>query len=126
MGSRSARNPAARAAGLLPRPLRHGFHGPDPNHLYGGSYSDDDLRWWAERIREWADQGRDVFAYFNNDWEGNAVRNADRLKETTPESGCLVFSGRIVTTATMKPISRKNVAISIGAWIMKWICRFCA
>jgi uncharacterized protein YecE (DUF72 family) len=56
------------------------LHGPDPNHLYGGSYSEDDLRWWADRIREWQQMGRDVFAYFNNDWEGNAVRNADTLK----------------------------------------------
>lgn len=56
------------------------LHGPDHDHLYGGSYSDDDLRWWADRIREWADGGRDVFAYFNNDGGGNAVRNADTLK----------------------------------------------
>jgi uncharacterized protein YecE (DUF72 family) len=56
------------------------LHGPDPQHLYGGSYSEDDLRWWADRIREWQQMGRDVFAYFNNDWEGTAVRNADTLK----------------------------------------------
>ncbi|MFZ3452936.1 DUF72 domain-containing protein, partial [Arthrobacter sp. 7Tela_A1] len=29
------------------------LHGPDHQTLYAGSYSDDDLRWWAERIREW-------------------------------------------------------------------------
>ena len=29
------------------------LHGPDQQHLYGGSYSDDDLAWWADRIREW-------------------------------------------------------------------------
>ena len=56
------------------------LHGPDPHYLYGGSYSDDDLRWWAERMREWQAAGRDVFAYFNNDWGGNALRNADTLK----------------------------------------------
>jgi uncharacterized protein YecE (DUF72 family) len=56
------------------------LHGPDPHHLYGGSYSENDLRWWADRIREWEQMGRDVFAYFNNDWEGNAVRNADTLR----------------------------------------------
>lgn len=56
------------------------LHGPDPHHLYGGSYSEDDLRWWADRIREWQAQGRSVFAYFNNDGGGNAVRNADTLK----------------------------------------------
>src|SRR3712207_9351822 len=43
------------------------LHGPDHEHLYAGSYSDDDLRWWADRIREWDASGRDVFAYFNND-----------------------------------------------------------
>ena len=57
------------------------LHGPSDEHLYGGSYSDDDLRWWADRINEWAAQGREVFAYFNNDGGGNAVRNADRLRE---------------------------------------------
>jgi uncharacterized protein YecE (DUF72 family) len=56
------------------------LHGPDPHHLYGGSYSEDDLRWWADRIREWQAMGRDLFAYFNNDWGGNAVRNADTLR----------------------------------------------
>ncbi|MGB3229354.1 MAG: DUF72 domain-containing protein [Mycobacterium sp.] len=55
------------------------LHGPDPDALYGGSYSPDDLRWWAERIREWDAQGRDVLAYFNNDGGGNAVRNARDL-----------------------------------------------
>jgi uncharacterized protein YecE (DUF72 family) len=57
------------------------LHGPDRSALYGGSYSDDDLRWWANRAREWEAQGREVFVYFNNDGGGNAVRNADRLRE---------------------------------------------
>lgn len=57
------------------------LHGPDHNHLYGGSYSDDDLRWWADGVREWQGMGRDVFAYFNNDGGGNAVRNALTLKQ---------------------------------------------
>jgi uncharacterized protein YecE (DUF72 family) len=56
------------------------LHGPSHDHLYAGSYSDDDLRWWAERMREWAAAGRDVWAYFNNDGEGHAVRNALTLR----------------------------------------------
>ena len=56
------------------------MHGPDHDHLYGGSYSDDDLRWWADRIREWRNTGTDVFVYFNNDGGGNAVRNAETLR----------------------------------------------
>src|SRR3954453_22729258 len=59
------------------------FHGPDPQHLYAGSYSEAGLRWWAERIGEWRAQGRDVWAYFNNDGYGHAVRNAQRLRELT-------------------------------------------
>ncbi|MFB0834378.1 DUF72 domain-containing protein [Arthrobacter halodurans] len=56
------------------------MHGPDHNHLYAGSYSDADLQWWADRIRTWQADGKDVFVYFNNDGEGNAVRNADTLR----------------------------------------------
>ena len=57
------------------------LHGPSHEHLYAGSYSDDDLAWWADRVREWEASGREVFAYFNNDGDGNAVRNARRLRE---------------------------------------------
>jgi uncharacterized protein YecE (DUF72 family) len=56
------------------------LHGPSGEHMYSGSYSDADLDWWAERIREWLDQDRDVYAYFNNDLGGHAVRNAERLR----------------------------------------------
>ncbi|MGJ9403704.1 DUF72 domain-containing protein [Arthrobacter sp. KK5.5] len=56
------------------------MHGPDHNHLYAGSYSDDDLRWWADRIREWRAAGKDVYVYFNNDGDGHAVRNAGTLR----------------------------------------------
>ena len=57
------------------------LHGPDHHHLYAGSYSDDDLRWWADRLREWEGAGHDVVAYFNNDGGGNAVRNAWTLRD---------------------------------------------
>jgi uncharacterized protein YecE (DUF72 family) len=56
------------------------LHGPDRHHLYAGSYPDADLAWWAARIHEWADQGRDIHLYFNNDGDGNAVRDAARLR----------------------------------------------
>ena len=57
------------------------LHGPDPHHLYAGSYSEDNLRWWAGRIGEWQALGKAVYVYFNNDGAGNAVRNAARLRE---------------------------------------------
>ncbi|WP_106850239.1 DUF72 domain-containing protein [Blastococcus sp. Marseille-P5729] len=56
------------------------WHGPDHEHLYGGSYSDADLRWWAERIHEWESGGVKVYGYFNNDMNGYAVENAQRLR----------------------------------------------
>jgi uncharacterized protein YecE (DUF72 family) len=46
----------------------------------GGDYTARQLEQWAERIAAWR-RGRDVYVYFNNDWEGFAVRNARRLKE---------------------------------------------
>jgi uncharacterized protein YecE (DUF72 family) len=56
------------------------MHGPDRDHLYAGSYPEPDLRWWAERVGEWAGSGRDVYVYFNNDGHGHAVRDADALR----------------------------------------------
>ena len=44
-----------------------------------GNYSESELREWAERLRGWS-RTHDVFAYFNNDWEGFAPRNASRLQ----------------------------------------------
>lgn len=53
------------------------FHG---DH-YQGSYSEAELEDWAGRIRGWLGDGIDVHAYFNNDEEGHAVRNALDLRE---------------------------------------------
>jgi uncharacterized protein YecE (DUF72 family) len=52
------------------------FHGRD----YGGSYTRQRLAAEATRIRAWLAEGVDVFAYFNNDREGHAVRNAAQLR----------------------------------------------
>jgi len=44
-----------------------------------GNYSEAELREWAQRIRNWR-RRVDVYAYFNNDWEEFAPRNALRLR----------------------------------------------
>ena len=44
-----------------------------------GNYSETELREWAARIRDLGTEA-DVYAYFNNDWEVFAVRNAQRMK----------------------------------------------
>lgn len=51
-----------------------------------GNYTEEQLQEWAERIADWCRYG-DVYAYFNNDWEGFAVRNARRLKQLLVENG---------------------------------------
>jgi uncharacterized protein YecE (DUF72 family) len=52
-----------------------------------GNYSEAELREWAARIRDWS-RTVDVYAYFNNDWEAFAPRNALLLERllgsTTP------------------------------------------
>ena len=44
-----------------------------------GNYSETELREWAARLRE-VRREAEVFAYFNNDWEAFAPRNAQRLR----------------------------------------------
>jgi hypothetical protein len=71
------------------------MHGPDHHQLYAGSYSDADLQWWADRIREWSRAGQDVYVYFNNDGNANAVRNARTLQALLgPGAGLPVLSER--------------------------------
>jgi uncharacterized protein YecE (DUF72 family) len=44
-----------------------------------GNYSETELQEWADRFRVWS-RDVEILAYFNNDWEVFAVRNALRLK----------------------------------------------
>jgi uncharacterized protein YecE (DUF72 family) len=44
-----------------------------------GNYSEAELRMWAARLRAWS-HDVDVYAYFNNDWEAFAPRNAQWLR----------------------------------------------
>lgn len=55
----------------------HGSAEPDS----GGNYSSAQLKGKAEEIRAFVGAGRDVYAYFNNDWGGYAVTNAMELKK---------------------------------------------
>ncbi|HEX4465550.1 MAG TPA: DUF72 domain-containing protein [Solirubrobacteraceae bacterium] len=44
-----------------------------------GNYSERELDTWAKRVTRWRADG-DVLAFFNNDWEGFAPRNAAYLR----------------------------------------------
>jgi uncharacterized protein YecE (DUF72 family) len=56
------------------------FHGSEG--AYRGRYGKNRLRPWARWVRSQAeDAGRDVYAYFNNDSEGHAVKDASALRD---------------------------------------------
>jgi uncharacterized protein YecE (DUF72 family) len=58
------------------------FHGPHAlTQPYHGTYGAVRLRRWANRLSEVLTAGNDVYAYFNNDWFGHAVRDATRLRD---------------------------------------------
>jgi uncharacterized protein YecE (DUF72 family) len=47
--------------------------------LYAGAYGDAALEAWAERVKGWAETGRDVYVYFDNTADGAAPEDALRL-----------------------------------------------
>ena len=55
------------------------FHGP--NGDYKGSYSDSYLAEYASYINEWQQEGKTVYAYFNNT-AGDALNNLHFLKQS--------------------------------------------
>jgi uncharacterized protein YecE (DUF72 family) len=60
------------------------FHGPEAtrgtDQAYTGGYSPQALSGAARRIRRHLAEGRDVYAYFNNDVGGHAVHDAQALR----------------------------------------------
>jgi uncharacterized protein YecE (DUF72 family) len=71
--------PASESPLLLTGPIAYlRFHGYGAK--YGGSYPDEVLDEWAVFIRQTLATGRDVYAYFNNDIDGFAVYDAERLR----------------------------------------------
>jgi uncharacterized protein YecE (DUF72 family) len=70
------------------------FHGGSRG--WNGNYSHDELDEWAARLERWSGEA-EVFAYFNNDWEGYAIENALYLKErlgqpVAADAGLLAFA----------------------------------
>ena len=57
------------------------FHGPNAlTQKYFGLYGPERLEPFASRLSCALDDGRDVYAYFNNDWHGHAVTDAQWLR----------------------------------------------
>jgi uncharacterized protein YecE (DUF72 family) len=63
---------------------RHVYvRGHGPGGTYRGRYGDRTLRDWARRIDAWRGEGRDVFAYFDNDIDVAAPADAETLRSLT-------------------------------------------
>jgi uncharacterized protein YecE (DUF72 family) len=71
--SRWVRTPHVRTTDWAYIRFHHGTHG---RH---GNYSASEIETWARRIAQWR-RDTEIYAYFNNDWEGYAIRNARALK----------------------------------------------
>jgi len=56
------------------------LHGPTA-FKYQGSYSDQQLEQWAERIENWKKKMKAIYVYFDNDDSAYAVNNALTLKK---------------------------------------------
>jgi uncharacterized protein YecE (DUF72 family) len=54
------------------------FHGPE--ELYSSGYTEEHLSRWAEMIRKFDEQVRDVYCFFNNDRKEHAIENAHMLQ----------------------------------------------
>jgi uncharacterized protein YecE (DUF72 family) len=55
------------------------FHGP--KELYASSYSNKMLHVFAAKFMKWKEEGHAVWAFFNNDIHGHAVKDAQRLMQ---------------------------------------------
>ena len=56
------------------------LHGPT-HFKYQGSYSDEQMAEWADRIRGWSRKMKAIYVYFDNDDSAYAVYNAMTLKK---------------------------------------------
>lgn len=59
------------------------FHGS--KRLYASSYTDEELSKYAHLVKGKLKRNLSIFCYFNNDAEGWATENADRLKQLVKE-----------------------------------------
>ena len=64
------------------------FHGPRAlDEPYHGRYTGRRLWRVADRLESWLDEGTDVWAFFNNDFEGHAVTDATYLRDRLSRCG---------------------------------------
>ena len=59
-------------------------HGPTGR--YHGSYGEEALDAWSEKIRQWRGEGRDIWCFFDNDVKSAAPADARRLRDKLEEA----------------------------------------
>ncbi|WP_187263069.1 DUF72 domain-containing protein [Pontibacter beigongshangensis] len=55
------------------------LHGDEK--LYASAYSDEKLERYAYMVKDWLEDGKEVWVFFNNTITGNAVTDADKLRD---------------------------------------------
>ena len=61
------------------------LHGP--GQMFASTYSAEELASWAQIVRRWANKGKAVYIYFNNDFHAGAVNNALALSSLLSSLG---------------------------------------
>jgi uncharacterized protein YecE (DUF72 family) len=52
-----------------------------------GAFTEPELRHWSQVIGKLRDRGADLYVYFNNDWRGFAIADAQRLRKLLTAGG---------------------------------------
>jgi uncharacterized protein YecE (DUF72 family) len=78
VAAESARYPHTPAGFAPANYTYYRLHGP--RELYSSQYTDEELGYWAGLIRADRAAGRDVYVYFDNDVNGYALEDAQRLR----------------------------------------------
>ncbi len=55
------------------------FHGHEK--LYASDYSEMELQDYAGKITDWLKEDKEIWAFFNNDFHGYAIKNAENLRK---------------------------------------------
>jgi uncharacterized protein YecE (DUF72 family) len=66
--------------------------------LYASDYTDEELARWADKVRAWMRDGRDVYVYFDNDAKVHAPYNAMQLADLVASPSPPRGGGRLPPT----------------------------
>lgn len=103
--SHSSRYPVPKAVATAPF-VYFRFHGPAA--LFASSYSDAGLRRWGASMKAFLKEGRDVYAYFNNDVGGYALKNAQALARIVGCRGQASDKNQVMNARCETPLSKQR------------------